>query len=392
MFSLAEFARTNKNTKLRFFIEFLLKEYNIASCADFDNELFRVADENFLVRSLQYYIDKQRITARITANNYISNITSFFDMLASDYELVNPVFWNPDQKTSFLGKARRIVLTLKDTPKIEVASKKEYDDVCAIITDFSNNLVYIHKEILEQLKIAVADLSQGSARFAGKYTDLLSSVASKLALLYGFKNDVMASIKFGDINLDAKTLQKDKYTLPIDDELELLLREYFTCRQVILTGLKVNSEYLLISSKGSPIIDSRGSVINSILFKIPLKNQGTYANMKYSRRRMLEMLRKGADLCTISEITGYPINFCVEVQKLYNKSEVDVETVVDAIQPNIGSFSFDYPDELPVEESDGLMICPNCGREVTPSEKEWVLLLKEDGIKYLVCKYCKGGH
>ena len=104
------------------------------------------------------------------------------------------------------------------------------------------------------------------------------------------------------------------------------------------------------------------------------------------------MLRNGADLCTISEITGYPINFCVEVQKLYNKSEVDVETVVDTIQTAIGSFSFDYPDEFPVEVSDGLMICPNCGRKVTSSETEWVLLLKEDGVKYLVCKYCKGGH
>ena len=392
MFSLAEYARTNKNTKLRFFIEFLLKEYELKSCADFDNELIKSFDEGFLVRSLQYYIDKQRITARITANNYISNITSFFDKLASEYGLINPVFWNPDQKASFLEKARHIILTLKDTPEIEVASKQEYDDICAIITDYSNDLVHINKEILEQLEMAVADLAQGTDRFAGKYTNLLSCVASKLALLYGFKNDVIADIKFDDINLTAKALQRDKYALPIDDELELLLREYFTCRQVVLTGLKFDNDHLLITAKGSQIKDARGNVNNSILFKIPSKRQGKYSNMKYSRRRMLDMLRNGADLCTISEITGYPINFCVEVQKLYNKSEVDVETVVDTIQPAIGSFSFDYPDELPAEVSDGLMICPNCGRKVTPSEAEWVLLLKEDGIKYLVCKYCKGGN
>lgn len=392
MFNLAEFTRANKNTKLRFFIEFLLKEYKLTSYADFNNELIKGFDEDLLVRSLQYYIDKQRITARITANNYISSLTSFFDMLANDYRLVNPVFWNPDQKASFLEKARRIILTFKDTPEVEVASKQEYDDVCAIITDFSNDLAHINKEILEQLKVAIADLAQGTDRFTGKYTDLLSSVASKLALLYGFKNDVIAGIKFDDINLAAKTLQRDKYTLPIDDELELLLREYFTCRQVILAELRIDSEYLLITSKGSQIKDVRGNVNNSILFRILSKNQGNYPNMKYSRRRMLDMLRKGADLCTVSGITGYPINFCVEVQKLYNKSEVDVETVVDAIQPQIGSFSFDHTDELPVEESDGLMVCPNCGRKVTPSEKEWVLLLREDGIKYLVCKYCKGGY
>lgn len=392
MFNLAEFARENKNTKLRFFIEFLLKEYKLTSYADFNNELIKGFDEDFLVRSLQYYIDKQRITAKITANNYITYLTSFFNRLANDYGLVNPVFWNPDQKTSFLEKARRIIFTLNDKPEIEVASKQEYDDVCAIITDFSNDLAHINKEILEQLKVVIPDFTPETSRSTGKYTYLLSSVASKLALLYGLKNDVIASIKFDDINLDAKTLQRDKYTLPIDDELELLLREYFTCRQIILTELRIDSEYLLITSKGSQIKDVRGNVNNSILFKILSKSQGSYSNKKYSRRRMLDMLRKGADLCTVSEITGYPIDFCVEVQKLYNKSEVDVETVVDAIQSEIGSFSFDHTDELPVEVSDGLMVCPNCGRKVTPSEKEWVLLLRENGIKYLVCKYCKGGY
>ena len=80
-----EIYRANANAKLLSFFEYLYIKLGLKEDEVFLKGYFEIVNENDLIESLNYYIVKNHVTAQITANNYISSITIFYEELYEKY-------------------------------------------------------------------------------------------------------------------------------------------------------------------------------------------------------------------------------------------------------------------------------------------------------------------
>lgn len=378
MFNIQKFKKENKNIKVTIFLEFLMETCNIKNDNKSESELFSIIDEDRLIKSLEYYIDKQNVTAKITAENYVTNIKGFFKMLSNDYNIDNPIFKNFDEYSKFKEKANFIINRLKDTAADEIALSENYNEVHLKIEQYNSN---INNESTK-IKDDIDDTGN-----KGYYNLLVSCIATKMLLSYGFKNDVISSLKITDIDLKNQTLKRGPHYLEIDNILLNLFEHYLNFRNIILQNIDLNTDYFLIRTNGKPITNGRENADNSILFKF----LGTKTATKiYSHRRIWEMLKDGYDISIIHDITGYSINKCIKIQKLF-REEMNMDNNVIQTSNKLYSFSFDNKNVFNIDhEQNNFIICPNCKSKLSNSEENWVLILKEDGIKYLVCQNCKG--
>ena len=74
-----EIYRANANAKLLSFFEYLYIKLGLKEDEVFLKGYFEIVNENDLIESLNYYIVKNHVTAQITANNYISAISIFYE-------------------------------------------------------------------------------------------------------------------------------------------------------------------------------------------------------------------------------------------------------------------------------------------------------------------------
>lgn len=136
-FNLREYQVKNSNTKIKVFIEFLYEKFGLSmDDQSFDNDYFLLFNEDDLIESLNYYIYKNSVTAQITANNYVTYITDFFEMLSNKYNIRNDVFINIDRRNNFMLKVKEIVSLLKQTENKEIASDDQYEKLNSDIDNF----------------------------------------------------------------------------------------------------------------------------------------------------------------------------------------------------------------------------------------------------------------
>lgn len=384
MFNIQEFKKENKDTKIKIFLEFLMETLDIKNDNKLENELFSSIDEDFLIESLNYYIDKQNVTAKITARNYLTNITKFFKMLSNDYNLDNPIFKNFDENSKFKEKASVIINRLKDTATNEIALSEDYNKINLKIEQYNSNLNNESTKIKDDIE---SYINIDDSCNTGYYNLLVSCIATKMLLSYGFTNKVISSLKIDDIDLEDLTLKRGSNYLKIDNILLNLLKYYLNFRNIILQNTDLNTDYLLIRTNGKPILTANEQADNSILFRFLGKNAATKI---FSHRRIFEMLKNGYDISIISDITGHSIDKCVKIQNLF-REEMNMDNNVIQTSNKLYSFSFDNKNVFNIDyEENNFIICPNCKSKLSNSEENWVLILKEDGIKYIVCINCKG--
>lgn len=87
----------------------------------FPKGYFEIVNENDLIESLNYYIVKNHVTAQITANNYISSITIFYEKLYEKYGITNEIFLDSEMKKRFLKRTKEIITSLRKTESKDVA-------------------------------------------------------------------------------------------------------------------------------------------------------------------------------------------------------------------------------------------------------------------------------
>lgn len=362
-----------------------MKELNITNYQSFENSYFEIIDEELLVASLNYYIRRQNANAKITAKNYISNITKFFNMLADDYGLTNQIFKDKDKYEQLKNKASEIIDKLNDKAKKEIASENDYNLLNEKINLYCKT---VDKE-KKYIELELQKSYETSSNRADKYIFLVSCITTKMVLLYGMKNKEILNLKIDDIDIQTNTIKVSKYFLIIDEKLNNLIEVYLECRNLILLLNNIKNDNFFINHKGKLFVNSDGNLDADKFFRIV---KHTFENVSidpFSNRRKMEMIRLGQDICTISEKTGSSIASCEVIQRIFNEEVNADSNIYDSIE-EIKPFSFDKSDENEEMVTTDYMICPNCHSHITPAESDWVLLLKDNGIKYLVCKNCKG--
>lgn len=156
-----EIYRANANAKLLSFFEYLYIKLGLKEDGVFLKGYFEIVNENDLIESLNYYIVKNHVTAQITANNYISAISIFYEELYEKYGITNEIFLNSEIKKRLLKRTKEIITSLRKTESKDVASDEqyetlriglkdtmsqfEYESIRQELTDYNNTTLQLYK-------------------------------------------------------------------------------------------------------------------------------------------------------------------------------------------------------------------------------------------------------
>lgn len=385
LFNLRNFSVANKNTKIKVFIEFFVKEYKVDNYDDFQPEFFSNLDIKFLIESLEYYIKKQNVTAKITARNYITSITNFFNMLANDYDIKNEIFRSFNDNNRFKQKAELIISTLKGNPDKAIATADDYKKLNVYIEEYSSD---IDKNLIQVYSDIDSAITKQSSK-CDLYYNFISCITVRMTIVYGFKNNIISNMKIEDIDLLSNTIRIGTFDIKFDNVISEFIPKYLECRNSILMKYDKEETILFIDHHGDPFFDSNGGTKSEKLFKIVKPLLGNLKIQLLSNRRVIDMIRSGQDVCTIAGITGNSEKTCLDLQKLYNDS---IDLIIGDVYEDIKPFAFESEEKVAFQHiQKDKMICPVCHSQVSSSEVDWVLVLRDDNTKHLACSLCKGG-
>jgi integrase len=380
-FKLSEYKKENTNTKIKVLIEFLYERFGTsADSEDFDNIYFSLFNDNDLIQSLEYYIDKNKVTAQITASNYIHYITSFFKMLSEKYNIENDMFINIEQNKQLIAKSKEIISKLRKTVSKDNASDEQYEDLVSGIEDFLNNFNIndLYDEIIK---------CKNSNKYTKLYHRFVSIIPIKLIIKFALSNLRVISLEYSDLDMGKNTLLINGLQLPLDKELIELFKQYLRVREYILNLYSKQETKLFVKNNGEPYIkntaDRKNVPAYASFFRIMKDNIKTESAELFANRRILDMLDHGIDISTIIRISEKSAEKCIELQNSNNKED-------DVINKLNLFFNEDTNKKIEVKKKEYIN-CPICGKEVKAISDELVLVQYiTNDTKYLACKNCRG--
>ncbi|MBN3382930.1 hypothetical protein FC816_00625 [Clostridium botulinum] len=380
VFSLKEFGKKNTNTKIKVFIEYLYEKYGISGDnEEFDNTYFYLFNDDDLIESLEYYIEKNSITAQVTAQNYITYITDFFNMLSNDYNIKNDTFINIDLYNKLLSKSKKIIFKLKLSESKEYATDEQYEILNNGIDKFLNELVIgdIYDEIIQ--------FKSGKIKHVKLYYRFVSAIAIKLIMKFAFSNSTTISLEANNLDMVNNTINVNGFRLELGKELTDILKKYLSVRRYILNLYSIEESKLFIKLNGKQYKNKKNIPEYSSFFKIMDDLIKTRAADLFSARRILEMLDKGIDISIIVKLSDKSIEKCIELQ---NNNEDEANKKLQLL------FNEDkYRKKRIITKKKGYLKCPFCNNEVKAISDEWILVqFENDNVKYLACRKCRGAN
>jgi hypothetical protein len=168
--------RANANAKLLSFFEYLYIKLGLKEDEKFVKEYFEIVNENDLIESLNYYIVKNHVTAQITADNYISSITTFYEELYEKYGVTNEIFLNLEMKKRLLKRTKGIITSLRKTESKDVASDEQYETLRVGLRDIMSHFEY------EDIRQELADYNDKLIKNTEQYYSLLSAITVNIVL------------------------------------------------------------------------------------------------------------------------------------------------------------------------------------------------------------------
>lgn len=173
--------RANASAKLLSFFEYLYIKLGLKEDEKFVKEYFEIVNENDLIESLNYYIVKNHVTAQITADNYISSITTFYEELYEKYGVTNEIFLNLEMKKRLLKRTKGIITSLRKTESKDVASDEQYETLRVGLRDIMSHFEY------EDIRQELADYNDKLIKNTEQYYSLLSAITVNIVLEYAIK-------------------------------------------------------------------------------------------------------------------------------------------------------------------------------------------------------------
>ena len=239
-----EIYRANANAKLLSFFEYLYIKLGLKEDEVFLKGYFEIVNENDLIESLNYYIVKNHVTAQITANNYISSITIFYEELYEKYGITNEIFLNSEMKKRLLKRTKEIITSLRKTESKDVASDEQYETLRIGLKDTMSHFEY------ESIRRELTDYNNKSIKNTEQYYSLLSAITVNIVLEYAIKQISIARLLLSALNLGEKYIKINGYKLPLNDDMVRLFNLYLPIRSFILQTFSGNSEWLFVTAEG----------------------------------------------------------------------------------------------------------------------------------------------
>ena len=376
-----EIYRANANAKLLSFFEYLYIKLGLKEDEVFLKGYFEIVNENDLIESLNYYIVKNHVTAQITANNYISSITIFYEELYEKYGITNEIFLNSEMKKRLLKRTKEIITSLRKTESKDVASDEQYETLRIGLKDTMSQFEY------ESIRQELTDYNNKSIKNAEQYYSLLSVITVNIVLEYAIKQISIARLLFSALNLGEKYIKINGYKLPLNDDMVRLFNLYLPIRSFVLQTFSENSEWLFVTAEGQsclrPTKGGKGQINYDTFFKVVGDyTEGKKSLTPFANKRIIEMIRARVDISTISELTERPATTIATLDNASRELRQKEEALSIFLKEDKNNFKI---------KRKGYIDCPYCGNSYEAVSENWLLVqFAKNGKLYLACKACKG--
>lgn len=380
MFNLEEYRAKSEKPKLRYFFEYLDEKFSDEG--SFDDIFFESLDEEDFLEGLGYYI-KKAMPARQSAQDYKRDLIDFFEMLHTNYGIRNAVFFDNEISRKFEKSFKGVVQGLRAQENKRCISDEEFEVLDDEINKFVSTLG------LEELTLEDIEKNYWRTEKKSKYYSRFVSVLPiKLTMKYALGNKAMANLLIDDLDLREKKLKVNGFNISLDSEMLNLFELYMKMREKIVELNDVETEFLFIKMDGSSFLLNNPKNPDSVdaagfFFMMDLSIK-TKAAKKLSYRKIIELVQKGADVDTLSQLVD------VTSKTIKKLCQIDGQSSKENLQ-NMLAESNKALERKYIVKTKGMIQCPFCGKVKEALAENWVLIQVEGKKEiYLSCKDCEG--
>lgn len=248
-----------------------------------------------LVDSVQYYVKTYDVKYVATVDNYNTVVGVFFDFISSSYGWKNPLFETRTKNLELKAAYDRKISELKLNTKEQVEPLT--DEEAGQLLDICDNK--IDNATLEKLENGANN---------GEFSSYISSLVSKIVLLFGTKNGNLNELKMSDYDYKLNKLKISGFWVHLPDKFAIQMRNYMKFREQILGAEK--EERLFID-----IRKNKRKLDNTKMFYILKGITGNVQAKCIAKYAIIQMIKLGVPSHTIKEFTGYSndvYQFCLE--------------------------------------------------------------------------------
>ena len=216
------------------------------------------------------------------------------------------------------------------------------------------------------------------------YSRFVSIVPTQLAIKFGLSNITIVNLRVNDLDLQNGILSVKGFQLPLSKELKDLMKIYYQMRTMIIDLSKSDIKDLFIKLDGKSFTSETNNVPDyASLFFFMKECIKTSACKRLSYKRIVELVDKGADIKTLSQLVD------VTPEKIRSLCNIDSERAKSTL---INIVMEEYSESTKKEAvHKGRMKCVYCGAIHDADSANWVLIQTESsGCKYIACKECRG--
>lgn len=264
-----------------------------------------------LVDSVQYYVKTYDVKYVATVNNYNTVVGVFFDFISSSYGWKNPLFEtrtkNLELKAAYDRKMSELELNIKE--QVEPLTDEEAVELLDICDNKIDNAT------LEKLENGANN---------GEFSSYISSLVSKIVLLFGTKNGNLNELNIYDYDCKLNKLKINGFWVHLPDKFAIQMKKYMKFREQILGSEK--EERLFVDIK-----KNKRKLENTKMFYILKGITGNVQAKCIAKYAIIQMIKLGVPSHTIKEFTGYSndvYQFCLEsneqdnILMIFEKSKI----------------------------------------------------------------------
>lgn len=376
MFNLPKYMNGELDPKLRYFLEYL--ETNFSEEIQSDDKFLELLNEDDFLNAFRDYIDKAS-PARQTAQTYIRNVRVFFEMLHDEYGIRNSVIYDNEINAKFEKMKAVVISELREQENKECISDEKFEKLHIEMDKFLRT-PDLEEKMIREIENHYSGVSQQN-KF---YSRFVSIVPTQLAIKYGLSNITLVNLKENDLDLQNGILCVNGFHLPLTPALWNLLKLYYRMRTMIVKFGKSNIKELFVKLSGNSFVSEKNNVPDyASLFFFMKETINTSACKRLSYKRIVELVDKGADIKSLSELVD------VTPETIRSICEVDSEKAKSTL---ISIITEQYSEDVKKENvSKGKMKCVYCGKFHTADSANWLLIqTDESNCKFLACRECRG--
>ncbi|ENH96740.1 hypothetical protein J416_09189 [Gracilibacillus halophilus YIM-C55.5] len=245
-----------------------------------------------IIKSLDFYIEKNNITAIDTAQRYSSAVKEFLLFLYENYQVTNQelnyeLYIPPFKDKSYRGQVNKHINKLEKEGILNKSTSFQNFDTLEI-----NNLLNECNQILNSRESYL--MAQKKQVYFNKYR---SAIMIKIILLMGITYREIIKMKINDISLENNYVKINGFIVRIPINLLKQLRQYINLLQSLNTKERI--ENLFIEFNGDRIssqTSTTSNFINSLLGRGDLTGLIKYITTS--------MINEGINETIIKQVTG----------------------------------------------------------------------------------------